>query len=294
MKKQKTFELYGIFGHPLGHTLSPAMQEAGFQKLGMDANYLVFELAPQAFKKTMRGLADCCLSGFNVTVPYKETVMKYLDRVSFEAKAIGAVNTVYKKNRRWIGVNTDMEGFLISLCQEGKFDPKRKKVLVFGGGGASRAVTYGLAKRGAREIIVVDAIPPKAKKIASGIKRSFRHTVCKAMKAGEPAIRTHLKDADLVLNATPLGLKKADPLVVPLSWIPKTGRRPQLFMDLVYNPAETAFLKAAKKKGHRTLGGLGMLLYQGVRGFEYWTRKKAPVSVMRQALKEAIRAKNGH
>ena len=290
MKKQKTFRLYGIFGHPLGHTLSPAMQEAAFQTLGIDANYLVFDLAPDIFKKTMRGLSECVLSGFNVTVPYKETVIKNLWKVSPEARAIGAVNTVYKKNGVWTGANTDMEGFLISLAQEGKFSPEGKKAVVLGAGGASRAVTYGLAKKGVREITIVDVIPGKAKGIVRGL-RSFRGVPCRALAAGDPRVCRCIGHADLVINATPLGIKEKDPLVVPLGWIPTAAGRGKLFMDLIYNPAETVFLKAAKKRGHRTLNGLGMLLHQGARAFEYWTGKKAPVPVMKKALLEALNKK---
>lgn len=291
VKKQKAFDLYGIFGYPLGHTLSPAMQEAGFRALGIEANYLVLELPPATFKKVMRDLPECALAGFNVTVPYKETVLGYLDHVSCEAKAIGAVNTVYKKGKTWRGANTDMEGFLITLSNEGDFDPKGKKTLVLGGGGAARAVSYGLARRGAAELAVVESVPGRAEKIVRSLERFFKKIRMQALLAGDPAIRGRIKEADLVVNATPLGLKKTDPLVVPPHWIPKAGRSPKLFMDLIYNPAETAFLRIAKKRGHRTLNGLGMLLHQGARAFEYWTGKKAPVPVMRKALLDALHSK---
>jgi len=185
-----------------------------------------------------------------------------------------------------------MEGFLISLKEEGKFDPKGKKAVVLGGGGASRALTYGLAKKGIREIAVVDAFPKKAKNIVRELKRIFRNLSCSAFPAGAAEVRRLIADADLVINATPLGLKKKDPLAVPLDWIPNAkgpaSQGAKLFMDLIYNPAETAFLKAAKARGHRTLNGLGMLLYQGARAFEYWTGKKAPVPVMRKALLQAL------
>lgn len=288
MKKKKAFKLYGIFGYPLAHTLSPAMHEAAFKKLGIDANYLVLELAPDAFKKTMRGLSKCVLSGFNVTVPYKETVIRHLRKVSPEAKAIGAVNTVYRKDGTWTGANTDREGFLISLAKDGKFRPRGKKALVCGGGGASRAVTYGLAEKGIGEIAVADIVPEKARQVVRSLRRSFRRLKCRALAAGTPEVRLVLENADLVINATPLGLKEKDPCVVPPAWIPKASGRRRLFMDLIYNPAETVFLKAAKRRGHRTLNGLGMLLYQGARAFEYWTGKKAPVPVMRKALLDAL------
>lgn len=304
MRKQTPFELFGLFGYPLGHTLSPHMHEAAFRELGIDANYLVLELTPKAFRKTMRALSRVLLSGFNVTVPYKETVLKYLDKVSTEAKAIGAVNTVYKKGNLWFGTNTDMEGFLISLAREGGFISKNKKIVVLGAGGASRAVTYGLSQKGAKEIVVVDAVPGKARGLVGSLKQTFRGTRFLELLAGALELRWHILEADLVINATPLGLKKADPLPVPPAWIPKSDKKiklaPQgralqkpdcgskLFMDLIYNPAETAFLKIAKKRGHRTLNGLGMLVLQGARAFQYWTGKKPPIQVMRKAALAAI------
>lgn len=284
------------------------MHEAGFRALGIDANYIVLELDPAGFRNAMRHIKKSQLSGFNVTVPYKEVVLKFLDQVSPEARAIGAVNTVYKKGNRWVGTNTDMEGFLISLSREGRFCPRNKKAVVLGAGGASRAVTYGLCSRGIKKLSVVDAVPGKAGKIVRDFQKTFKGTECVPLQAGNPEIASLISQADLVVNATPLGLKKGDPLPVPVEWIPTARKRgkvsrgrpvsrkdgaPKLFMDLVYNPVETAFLAAAKKRGHWTLNGSGMLLYQGVRAFECWTRRKAPVSVMRGALMKKIRLKGG-
>ncbi|MDD5226117.1 MAG: shikimate dehydrogenase [Candidatus Omnitrophica bacterium] len=281
------FKLYGIFGHPLSHTLSPAMHKAAFRKLEIDANYIVLELIPAAFKKLMGRSAQLSLSGFNVTVPYKETVMRYLDSVRPEARAIGAVNTVFKQGKRWIGTNTDMEGFLMALMKDGGFRPAGKKAVILGAGGAARAVVYGLAREGIREVLIADCFPKKAMKIAHDMRKFFKRVEYRAVSAGTPEVKEALQKADVIINATPLGLKPQDPKVVPESWIPRGGTK--FFMDLIYNPAMTPFLKTAKKKGHKTLNGLGMLLYQGARALEYWTGKKAPVRVMRQALLGALK-----
>ena len=289
--KKKTFELYGIFGHPLSHTLSPVMHEAAFQKLGIEAHYIVLDLDPPAFKKLMRRIPKISLSGFNVTVPYKETVMPYLDRVQPEARAIGAVNTVYRRGKKWIGTNTDMEGFLLALMKDGGFCPSRKKAVILGAGGAARAVVYGLAREGAQEIVIADCFPEKAQKIAQDMCQLFPRAVFQAAAAGPPEVKEALQKADVIINATPLGLKPGDPLVVPDPWIPEAGHTKKFLMDLVYNPALTPFLKAGKRKGHKTLNGLGMLLYQGARALEHWTGRKAPVSVMRQALLRALQEK---
>lgn len=291
MKKEKSFKLYGIFGYPLSHTLSPAMHEAALRELGIDANYIVLELVPDAFKKLMRRASGFSLSGFNVTVPYKETVMKYLDKVRPEARAIGAVNTVFKQGTRWTGANTDMEGFLRTLVSDGGFRPSGKKAVVLGAGGAARAVVYGLSREGIREVLIADCFPEKARKIARDMGKIFKKTDYRAVEAGTPEVKEALQKADVIINATPIGLKAQDPAVVPEDWIPKSGAKKIFFMDLIYNPAVTPFLKIAKKKGHRTLNGLGMLLYQGVRALELWTGKKAPVSVMRRALLQALEGK---
>ncbi|HOW58510.1 MAG TPA: shikimate dehydrogenase [Candidatus Omnitrophota bacterium] len=289
MKKRKTFQLYGIFGYPLSHTLSPAMHEAAFGKLGIDADYIVVELEPSAFRKTMRQASQLLLAGFNVTVPYKETVMKYLDHISAEAKAIGAVNTVYRQGKRWVGTNTDMPGFLMTLKRDGAFRPSRKKAVVLGAGGAARALVYGLSLEGIREVLLTDCFPEKAEKIVREMRKIFPKIHYQAVKADIPEVKGAIQKADVIINATPLGLKAKDPLVIPKDWIPQAGSRKKLLMDLIYNPAVTPFLKAAKEKGHRTLNGLGMLLYQGVLAFEQWTKQKAPVAVMRQALLTALK-----
>ena len=299
MKKDKVFKLYGIFGFPLSHTLSPAMHEAAFRRLGIDAHYIVLESIPADFKKLMGQPSRLSLSGFNVTIPYKEIVMKNLDGIRPEARAIGAVNTVFKQGKRWTGTNTDMEGFLTAIMKEGGFRPSGKKAVILGAGGAARAVIYGLSREGIREILIADCFPQKAQKIANDMRKFFKRVGYHAAMAGTPEVKEALQKADVIINATPLGLKSQDPKVVPESWIPQAGRvrgrvskktscGPKLFMDLIYNPAVTPFLKMAKKKGHRTLNGLGMLLHQGARALELWTGRKAPVGVMRRALLNAL------
>ena len=289
MKKEKAFKLYGIFGRPLSHTLSPAMHEAAFRTLEIDANYIVLELAPTAFKKLMSQASKLSLSGFNVTVPYKEIVMGYLDSVRPEARAIGAVNTVFKQGNHWVGTNTDMEGFLMALMKDGGFRPSGKKAVILGAGGAARAVVYGLSREGVREILIADCFPQKARKITNDMGKLFKRVDYQAALAGTPEVKEALQKADVIINATPIGLKSQDPRVIPEEWIPRSHAKKVFFMDLIYNPSMTPFLMDAKKKGHKTLNGLGMLLYQGARALEHWTGRKAPVAVMRQALLQALK-----
>ncbi|HTL48221.1 MAG TPA: shikimate dehydrogenase [Verrucomicrobiae bacterium] len=290
MKKNEAFSLFGIFGYPLAHSLSPDMQEAAFEKLGMQAFYLVLELGPRRFRNVMARLRKAPLQGFNVTVPYKETVLPYLDKVSLEASRIGAVNTVYRRGKSWRGANTDVHGFLKSLEDEAGFKVRGCKAAVLGAGGAARAVTYALAERGAREITLINRNRARASRLAREFGSIFKRVRLNALPL-DPKAAPVLADAALVVNATSVGLKGGSP--VPGAWIPKAAGKPKLFFDLIYFPRETQFLKEARKKGHRVLNGTGMLVHQGARALEYWTGKKAPAGVMRAALLKALEAREG-
>ena len=171
------------------------------------------------------------------------------------------------------------------------FRPSWKKAVILGAGGAARAVVYGRSREGVREILIADCFPEKARKIAGDMQRFFKRVSYHAVAAGTPEVKKALQKADVIINATPIGLKSQDPKVIPEGWVPGSKVKRIFFMDLIYNPAMTPFLKIAKKKGHRTLNGLGMLLYQGARALEYWAGRKAPAGVMRLALLQAFKEK---
>ena len=281
-------KIYGIFGFPLRHTLSPAMQEAAFEKSGLDASYLSLELDPPSFKKLAAYFSKCLLAGFNITVPYKQTVIPYLDAVSRDAALIGAVNTVKRSGKKFNGHNTDWQGFVDAL-KEARFNPAGKKAVVLGAGGAARACVYGLLKKGVREIVIFNRRPERAEKIKKDFKRIFPGMRAKGYSLKHDALKTELKNADLLLNTTSLGLKNDDSLPARAEVIP-AGKL--LVYDLIYNPLETPFLKMAKRKGKRVLNGVSMLLYQGARAFEIWTGRKAPVALMRRVLLEKLGPKS--
>lgn len=262
------------------------MQEAAFEAAGIKAYYLVLELDRRHFHKLMRGISRLLLDGFNITVPYKREILRYLDRLSPEARSIKAVNTVYREGSKWIGANTDVYGFLTSLRKQGRFNPKAKKILVLGAGGSARAVIYGLAKSGARGIQIAARRPFRARAVIRDFKRLFPKTLFETLTLHRNDLKKGLQNADLVVNATPAGLRPGGPWLIPPAIIPPARRRKRvLFFDLIYHRGgRTEFLKTAKKKGHRMMDGLGMLLFQGARAFEYWTGKRAPVSLMRKAL----------
>ncbi len=290
-KKEKPVQLYGIFGYPLSHTLSPGMQEAAFSASGIKAFYLVLEQRPEDFRKTASGLKKSLLEGFNVTVPYKQVILPYLDQLTPEARAVGAVNTVFKKAGQWTGTNTDVYGFLTSLRKDGGVNPRNKKALVLGAGGAARAVVTALAGSGAQAVWVANRSEKRARLLAKEFKKIFPKIPVTAI--GLKEVPDALVQADLVVNATSAGLKPGERILND-SVIPAAKNRKKLFYDLIYHRGETEFLNSARKKGHNTLDGLGMLLHQGAKAFEHWTGKKAPVPVMKKALLAGLEARKRH
>ncbi len=276
-------KLYGIFGYPVRHTFSPGMHNAAFKKMDLDACYVPFAVPPDNLGEAAKALIPLGLCGLNVTVPHKEKIIAYLDELSEEARLIGAVNTIEIKEGKLIGHNTDGRGFLRSLRDNAGFTPKGKQVVIIGSGGAARAVGFSLALEGTKKIVFTDLDAAKAIALVTDItdKTGRFAEYVKQESVGESAA-----EADCVINATPLGLKTTDPLPLALEHI----RKKHLVCDLVYNPAETRFLQTAKARGAKRLPGIGMLLFQGAIAFEIWTGKKAPVSIMKNALARQIAA----
>ncbi len=285
-------KVYGIFGYPLGHTVSPAIQNCAFEHHKLKSIYFAFERPPARFRFLMQNLKSLVLDGFNITVPFKEEVIPYLDRLSPETKAIGAVNTVKKEKGRWIGYNTDSYGFLTSLRKEERFNPRGKHILLLGAGGAARAVAYGLGQSGAKEIRIINREKFRYNriKIIRQFRKIFPQTLFVGFSLNGPNLIQALKGVELVINATSVGVKFEEKRLIPTRLIPKahSGHR-LLFFDLVYHRS-TPFLEDAKKKGHRILDGKGMLVYQGAKAFQIWTGKRAPVSQMKKALQDALRS----
>jgi shikimate dehydrogenase len=273
--------VYGIFGHPVEHTFSPGMHNAAFAKIGIDGCYMPFSVRPENLGKAVKAIFPLGLRGLNITVPHKEKVIPFLDELTDDARLIGAVNTIEVRDGKLIGHNTDGRGFIRSLREETNFRTKGKTILMVGSGGAARAVCFNLALAGADTLWIHDINPVKAGKLARDIRSATttRVTVLDAL-----GLRMLAPNADCIVNATPLGLKKSDTLPLSREFI----RKGQLVCDLVYNPPNTRFLRMARSRGAKTLRGIGMLLYQGVIAFEIWTGKKAPVNVMRMALARQI------
>ncbi len=275
-------QFVGLIGWPVEHSLSPSMHNAAFSALGLDWSYVPLPVRSGQIEDAISGLVALGFRGANVTIPYKQEVIPFLHKLSPEAQAIGAVNTVVvEKDGTLVGHNTDFSGFIASLRQGG-FDPKEKAAVVCGAGGAARAAVHGLLEAEAREITVLNRTVARAEDVISAF-------VDERLQAGRLSPETLMKaagDADLLVNATSVGMwPDVDGSIWPVN-VP-VPRHLTVF-DLVYNPVETHLLQQAKESGAQATSGLKMLLQQGAAAFALWTGKDAPIATMRAALKEAV------
>lgn len=276
---------FGILGFPVKHSFSPAFQNAAFGAKRINAVYAPFEAPPERLKDAVRGLAALGICGVNVTIPHKQAILPLLDELSPGAKAVGAVNTVIFKGGRSIGYNTDAEGLLISLKKDLRIDPKKRTIVVFGSGGAAKAIAYVLAREKAASITFVDIFNQRAKELAIKTGRDFPGCRTKAAPFLKSRIDEEVLNSDMLINASPVGMRKTDPCIVS----PNALHKDLAVYDIVYNPPVTPLLREAKRRGIKAAGGIGMLLYQGAASFELFTGAKAPVAVMRAALKKAVK-----
>ncbi len=265
--------LFAVFGNPVGHSLGPAMHNRALTHAGIDAVYLAFRVRDLA--QAMAGVRALPLAGVSITIPFKVAVMDLLDQVDGQARAIGAVNTVINRDGTLIGCNTDAWGAIKALAE--KIDPVGKSVAVIGAGGAARAIGYGLVQKGA-DLVIVSRSVEKGRNLAERLGCQF-----------SPLVDFDTLETQVVINTTPVGMAPATGAMVvdPSGFDPAT-----VVMDIVYNPLETAFLKAARRAGCPVVDGLSMFVYQGARQFELWTGRKAPVELMRQAAWQAVEALN--
>lgn len=271
-------KIYGLIGYPVKHSLSPAMHNAAFSHLNINAKYELFEVKPEGLEGFLHSLGDRNISGLNVTVPHKEKVMPFLNNLSEQARLIGAVNTIKVSDNKLDGFNTDGEGFFKHLTQDLKFNPEGKIIAIIGAGGAAKAVCVYLSKQKPKAISIYDINKEKLSALAGHLKSNFKDANIKAVNSIE---ELDIGNCDLLVNATPIGMKETDPILVNEKFI-----HPDLLVyDLIYNPSQTKLLKLAEGKGAKISNGLGMLLYQGIAAFEIWTGQKAPVEIMRRALR---------
>lgn len=281
--------IYGLIGYPVRHSLSPVMHNAAFRALKINAEYRLFEVPKEKLKNFFlidNPVTDTKgevfyrqdLRGFNVTVPHKESVLEYLQWSSPEVKFTQACNTIVIKDNNFLeGWNTDGLGFYEHLRHDLKFEISGSKAVILGAGGAAKAIIDQLARHNAKEIAVYDIVKEKSISLVEKLRIEFPSCVANSLDAVD---YLDLKNADILINATPLGMKEDDPELLN----PEILHSRILVYDLIYNPPQTKLLKAAKRMGVRVSNGLGMLLYQGIRSFNIWTGKEAPIDVMRTAL----------
>jgi shikimate dehydrogenase len=269
-----------LIGHPVAHSLSGAMQQAAFDSLGIDARYELWDRAPIDLADAVAELHGDDFLGANVTIPHKERVVPMVDRLTEEAHATGAVNTITREGKRLIGHNTDVPGFKVALDRlVGKQKMPRTAVLLGAGGGA-RAVVYGLITEGFQRIIVFNRHLHRAEGLVKHFGRSAAHMELRAMPWHESIIESELAKAKVLINATSIGLA-SDVSPIPAEVITAD----LLVLDLIYN--RTRLLRDAEAAGALANDGETMLLHQGAAAFALWTGQPAPLEVMGQALAEA-------
>jgi len=266
-----------VLGHPLTHSLSPAMHNAALRHVGLPWTYLPLDIEKSQVGPVIQWMKGSKVTGANVTVPYKEEVMPFLDKVEPNAKWLGSVNTIHWKGGKLCGTSTDGEGFLRSL------GPWRKKLkgstgLLIGAGGAARAVAGALAQCGVKNLRIANRSLDRAGALLKKLKKG--HSAMDAALLSLAEAERSMGRFDWVVQATSIGLKPNERS--PLSL--RGARQSTWVIDLIYH-RETAFLKEARQRGLPRLGGLGMLLHQGALSFNLWTGRKAPLGVMEKALR---------
>lgn len=281
-------KIYGLLGKSISYSLSPAMHNAAFRAYGMDAQYRIFDTEESGVPSFFSDLRKGAISGCNVTIPYKEKTLAFLDECESLAKDIGAVNTLAVKNSKLHGYNTDFSGFVETL--KGKeagdlnFDPKGESVFVFGAGGAAKAVIFALMSLRAKRVLITDIDNEKAENLAASIASKYRGDSLISVVEEESKFEELISNSDLVVNATPCGVKKDDAPLFDYRYI----HEGLSVMDLIY-AAETPLVREAKERGLKAINGVNMLLYQAAASFKMWTDKNAPLEVMRKALLENIK-----
>ena len=289
----------GVLGHPIRHSASPALQNAGMQALGLNWRYLAFDVHPDHLGEAIAGAKAMKFVGLNLTVPHKVLAFEMVDEVDESARHWGAVNTIRFEAQdaagvwkpmveltdpvsdqvRTRGFNTDADAITESLREEFQWEPKDGRVLLLGAGGAGQAAALKLAFDQIAELYLINRTFTKADALAAEIRRRF---------PGVKVYTDYPEDgtADVIINATSLGLKSEDPL--PLDTRRFELRNAKFVYDMIYRPGEPPLLKQAKAAGCRTANGAGMLLHQGARSLEIWSGRPAPIPVMRSALQKHL------
>ncbi|MCB2291095.1 shikimate dehydrogenase [Clostridium sp. CS001] len=264
--------IYGLLGETLKHSISPRLHSIILKKIMVEGTYELFETQKEEVKNTINTFKDMGVVGVNVTIPYKTTIMKYIDETIGTAKKIGAVNTICFKNKKTIGYNTDYTGFGM-LLKNNNIDTNNKKAVILGNGGAAKAVIEYLIDNGISEITIVS----RSINESEGIKDKKEFNIIPYEKM------PYLKDKDIIINCTPCGMyPSVDNCPIEKSSIAKVSS----VVDLIYNPKETLLLKHAKELNKKAVNGLYMLIGQAIAAQEIWQDKKIDKSIINSVYEE--------
>jgi len=276
---------FAVLGHPIGHTLSPIMHNRSIAALGMDAIYLAFDAPPDRLMTILPAMRDMGFGGVNLTVPLKEVAFRGVDELDESSRLSGSVNTVeFLEDGRLRGHSTDGYGFVTALEESFGLSLSGRSVFVLGSGGAGRAVAITCADEGAARVVVSDIDAARADKVAEEINALPGDTTATSAGTDASAWAEAAGKADLVIQATPIGMKPEDPPLLTR----EAFHEGQMVFDLIYMYPETGIMTEAIAAGAKAANGLGMLLHQGARSFEIWTGRAPDIGAMREALETSV------
>lgn len=278
----------GVFGDPVAHSLSPQMQNAALRACDIKMQYARFHIRPHELRSALHFVRELDFVGLNLTVPHKITGLSQIDETDEAATRCGAVNTIRVHDKKLIGSNTDAEGFFRAIRSEFSIDLRDLRVMIIGaGGGTGRAIAWQCALQNCERLVLVNRTPAKANALLERLRPFFAEARVlgpvariEAIAWTEAAMRAQLADIDLIVNATPLGMKPNDPAPIPERLLAPH----HMVFDCVYGPSKSAMVRAADEAGARSANGLSMLLNQGALSFSIWFNREAPLGVMRTAL----------
>lgn len=282
----------GIIGYPLKHSLSPVFQQAAIDHLGLDIVYQAWPTPEDGLTMRVTGLRAPSVLGANVTIPHKEACLPLMDELDPLVEKVGALNTIVNRSGRLHGYNTDLEGFLRALRDDAGFDPRGKRALVAGAGGAARAVVVALAQAGAASVTVINRTFHRATRLVEDLRGAVGEMQLNALPDMYTSWAASAVGCHLLINCTSVG--SAGTAQEKESPMPADVIHPGVLVyDLIYRPAETVLMRTARQRGARVIGGLPMLIYQGAASFKIWTGLEAPVDVMFAAARGALAEEAG-
>lgn len=275
-------KLAGLLGKKLGHSLSPVLHSAAYSVMGLDWHYMLFEVTEENLKAAVEAIRVFNMAGCNVTVPYKEKVIPFVDELTPVAKRTGSVNTICLRDGKLVGHSTDGAGFLADLIHHAMMPEKDSLVCVFGCGGAGAAVADAILAAGCQNLVLCDILKEKAELLQQKISVHYSDAKITAVAADEAGFADYLRETKLFINASPCGMEGFADGVLPVQ--PTMLRRDAFVYDLVYNPDPTPMVAECRKLGIKAVTGLGMLIRQAALSIEMWSGQQAPVDVMAAAV----------